>query len=120
MKNLSPKELQLMHLLWRMEKAFVKELVEQFPDPKPHYNTISTTIRVLEEKGYVSHESFGQAHRYFPLIRKEEYQSTAIGDVLKTYFDNSYPKMVAYFAKEEKISPEELKDILRMIANKES
>lgn len=120
MKKLTARELQLMQVLWKMGKAFVKEIIEDLPEPKLHYNTVSTTIRILEEKGFVDHESFGQAHRYFPLVSKDSYQNTAVGDVLETYFDNSYSKMIAHFAKQEKISPEELEEILRMIKNKES
>ncbi len=118
MKKLAPREEQLMQALWRLKKAFVKEIIEELPDPKPHYNTVSTIIRILEKKKLVGHESFGNSHRYFPLLSKEAYQKKAIGDVLKNYFDNSYPKMVAYFAKEENISPEELEDIVRMIKTK--
>ena len=117
MKKLTPRELELMKVLWRMEKAFIKEIVERLPEPKLHYNTVSTTIRILEDKGFVAHESFGQAHRYFPLVSKEDYLKTAVGDVILTYFDNSYPKMVSYFAKEEKISAAEIEEILKMIKN---
>ena len=109
-----------MQVLWKLEKAFVKEIIEQLPDPKPHYNTVSTNIRNLEEKGYVGNEKFGNAHRYFPVIPKEKYQKRAVGDILKNYFDNSYQKIVAYFAEEEKISKEDLEDIIDMIKNKKS
>jgi predicted transcriptional regulator len=117
MKKLAKREEQLMQVLWQLEKAFVKEIIDELPEPKPHYNTVSTIIRILEDKGFVGHESFGNAHRYFPLVSKDDYQKKAIVDVVRNYFDNSYQKMVAYFAKEEKISPEELEDIIDMIKN---
>ena len=118
MQKLAKREEQIMQVLWKLEKAYVKEIIEEFPEPKPHYNTVSTIVRILEEKGFVSHKSFGNTHRYFPTISKDEYQKSAVGDVLKKYFDDSYSKMVAYFAKEEKISEEELNEIIQMIKNK--
>ena len=104
-----------MQVLWVLEKAFVREIIDELPDPKPHYNTVSTIVRILEDKGFIGHKSYGNTHQYFPLISKESYQKEEVGNVLKNYFDNSYQKMVAYFAKEEKISPDELEEIIRMI-----
>ena len=120
MQKLAKREEQIMQILWVLEKAFVKEIVEKFPEPKPHYNTISTMVRILEDKGFIGHVSFGKTHQYFPKITKDEYQKTAVGDVLGKYFDNSYSKMVAYFAQEENISETELEEILKMIKNKKS
>ncbi len=118
MQKLAKREEQIMHILWQLGKAFVKEIIAEFPDPKPHYNTVSTIIRILEDKGFVDHHTFGNTHQYFAKISKEQYQKQALGDVLKNYFDNSYQKMVAYFAKEEKISKDELEEILKMIKSK--
>ena len=115
MQKLAKREEQIMQALWKLENAFVKEIIEELPDPKPHYNSVSTMVRILEEKGFVGHDEFGKSHRYYPLISKEEYQQEAVGDVLDKYFDNSPSKMVAYFAEKEKISEEELKEILKMI-----
>ena len=119
MQKLAKREEEIMQILWRLEKAFIKEIIEEMPDPKPHYNTVSTIVRILSDKGFVGHKSFGNTHQYFPLIQKGDYQKDAISDVLKKYFDNSYRKMVAHFAKEEKISESELSDILDMIKNKD-
>ncbi|MCB0644249.1 MAG: BlaI/MecI/CopY family transcriptional regulator [Phaeodactylibacter sp.] len=118
MQKLAKREEEIMQVLWRLEKAFVKEIIEELPEPKPHYNTVSTIVRILEDKGFVAHESFGNTHRYHPRISREVYQKDAVGDVLKKYFDDSYQKMVAYFAREEKISEADLEEILRMIQNK--
>ena len=120
MQKLAKREEQIMQALWMLEKAFVKEIVEAFPEPKPHYNTISTMVRILEDKGFIGHISFGKTHQYFPKITKEAYQKTAVGDVLGKYFDNSYSKMVTYFAQQENISETELEEILKMIKNKKS
>lgn len=118
MQKLAKREEEIMQVLWRLQKAFVKDVIEELPEPKPHYNTVSTIVRILEDKGFVAHESFGNTHRYYPLIAREAYQKDAVGDVLQKYFDNSYQKMVAYFAREEKISEADLEEILRMIQNK--
>lgn len=115
MQKLAKREEQIMQILWKLEKAFVKDIIAEFPDPKPHYNTVSTIVRILKDKGFIGHENLGSTHRYFPAISKETYQQQAVGDVLESYFDGSYQQMVAYFAKEEKISPEELENILQMI-----
>lgn len=117
MQKLAKREEQIMQALWDLEKAFVKEIVEVLPEPKPHYNSVSTMVRILEDKGFVGHIAFGKTHQYFPKISKETYQQTAVGDVLGKYFDNSYSKMVAYFAQSEKISEDELEEILKMIKN---
>lgn len=115
MQKLAKREEQIMQAFWKLEKAFVKEVVEQLPDPRPHYNSVSTMVRILAEKGFLSHESFGNTHRYFPIISKEDYQRTVVKDVLGKYFDNSYSKMITFFAKEEKINTEELEQIIELI-----
>lgn len=120
MQKLARREEQIMQVLWELDKAFVKEIVEAFPAPKPHYNTISTMVRILEDKGFIAHHAFGKTHQYYPIITKEDYQKTAVGDVLGKYFDNSYSKMVTYFAQQENISESELEKIIEMIKNKKS
>lgn len=107
-----------MKILWKLEKAFVKEILGDIKGNKPHYNTLSTIVRNLEEKGYVGHEAFGNTHRYFPTITKESYRKTFINSTIADYYDNSYKSMVSFFAKEEKISVKELKEIIELIENK--
>ncbi len=108
-----------MKLLWKLKKAFVRELLEAFPGKrKPHYNTLSTMVRNLEEKGFVGHEAFGNTHRYFPLVTREAYRKEYIGDTIADYFDHSYKSLVSYFAREEKISAEELREIIELIEKK--
>ncbi|MEM6318780.1 MAG: BlaI/MecI/CopY family transcriptional regulator [Bacteroidota bacterium] len=120
MEKLAKREEQIMRVLWQLEKAFVKEIIAELPDPKPHYNTVSTIIRILEEKGYVGHKSFGTTHQYFPILQKKnEYQKTEVNNVLKTYFDNSPSQMMLHFAKENKLNEAELQEILEMIKKKE-
>jgi BlaI family transcriptional regulator, penicillinase repressor len=118
MQKLAKREEQIMQVLWSLEKAFVKEIIAGLPGPKPHYNSVATMVRILEEKGFLDHESFGNTFRYFPLILKEAYQRHTVGDIVKQYFNNSYPNMLAFYAKEEKISKAELKEILKLIQSK--
>jgi len=107
-----------MQILWKLEKAFVKEVLAEITEEQPHYNTLSTIIRNLEEKGFVSHHAFGNTHQYFPVVKMEDYRKRFINTAIDTYFDSSYKNMVSFFAKEEKISAEELREILAMIENK--
>jgi predicted transcriptional regulator len=115
MEKLTPKEEEIMQVLWKLEKAFVKEVVQELPSPRPHYNTVSTVIRKMEDKGYVMHEAFGNSHRYYPVVSKEDYRSGFFNNAIKNYFEDSYKNVVSFFAKEEKISVEELKEIIEII-----
>lgn len=107
-----------MQILWKLEKAFVKDVLQEVEDDKPHYNTLSTIIRNLEEKGYVGHNAYGNTHQYFPILTKEEYRKGFMSNAVGNYFNNSYKSMISFFAKEEKISAEELREILEMIENR--
>lgn len=115
MQKLTNKEEEIMKILWQLKKAFVKEIMAEIKDDQPHYNTLSTIVRNLEEKEYVAHEAFGNTHRYYPLISKEDYRKKYINSTLADYYDNSYKSMVSFFAKEDKISVAELKEIINLI-----
>ena len=117
MEKLTNKEEEIMHALWKLEKAFVKEIVSLLPQ-EPHYNTVSTTIRKMEDKGFVKHIAYGKTHQYYPAISKEDYRKTYINKTINNYFENSYKNVVSFFAKEEKISIDELKEIIKLIENK--
>ena len=118
MDKLTNKEEEIMRVLWNLKKAFVKEVIDELPDPRPHYNTVSTIIRNLEEKGYISHKAFGKTHQYFPLVSKEEYRKSFMQKTIQQYFESSYKNVVSFFAREEKISVDELKEIIDHIENK--
>lgn len=120
MATLTNKEEEIMQVLWRLEKAFVKEILDHLPEPKPHYNTVSTVIRKLEDKGMVGHESFGKTHRYYPILKKEDYREEIVEGTVKQYFDNSFKDLVAHYAQSEQITPEELKEIIAMIEQKKA
>ena len=117
MEQLTNKEEEVMQALWKLEKAFVKEIIAVLPNEN-HYNTISPIVRNLEEKGFVSYTAYGKTHQYYPIISKEEYTKRFMNLAMKRYFNNNYKSMVSFFAKEEKISAKELREILDLIENK--
>lgn len=112
MKELTAREEEVMRYFWDEGPLFVKQLVERYPDPKPHFNTLSTYARMLEEKGFLSHEAFGSTYRYFAIISEEEYRNGTLRSVVKKYFNNSYLSVVSSLIKEEDISLEEIRKLL--------
>lgn len=118
MQKLTNKEEEVMHILWKLEKAFVKEIMAEIKEDQPHYNTLSTIVRILEEKGFVSHIAFGNSHQYYPIVAIEDYRKRFMTTAIDNYFDSSYKNLVSFFAEEEKISAEELREILDMIEKK--
>ena len=120
MKKLAKREEQIMQVFWEQGPAFIKEVIPHLPDPKPHYNSVATMVKILEEKGFLDHESVGNVYRYFPLIKREDYQKHDMKDIVEKYFDNSYPRMLAFFAKQQNLSEEELKEIIHMIKTDKS
>ncbi|MEN6453394.1 MAG: BlaI/MecI/CopY family transcriptional regulator, partial [Prolixibacteraceae bacterium] len=113
MKRLTNREEEIMELFWEKGSLFVKEIIDMLSDPKPHYNTISTIVRTLEEKGFVGHEQFGNTHRYHAVISREEFSRNTLKEVIGKYFDKSYAAVVSMFVQEEKISPEEIQELIR-------
>ena len=115
MQKLAKREEQIMQAFWELEKALIKEIIPQLPDPKPHYNSVATMVKILEEKGFLDHETIGNVYRYFPVISRDAYQKFAMSDIVSQYFDNSYPRMLAFFAKQQNLSESELKEIIKHI-----
>ncbi|WP_379087542.1 BlaI/MecI/CopY family transcriptional regulator [Pedobacter sp. UC225_65] len=114
-KDLTKAEEQIMQIVWQLESGFVKEVMDYLPEPKPAYNTVSTIIRILEVKGFIGHEAFGKAHKYHPLISREEYKRHATEKLLGSYFENSVESMFSFFVKEEKLDLGDVDEILKMI-----
>ncbi len=112
MKPLTAKEEEVMRYFWENDALFVKQLVEMYPEPKPHFNTLSTYVRLLEEKGFISHVTLGTTYRYFAVISEEEYRNGTLKNVVKKYFDNSYLSVVSSLIKDENISVEEIRKLL--------
>lgn len=117
LNRLTRTEEQVMQIIWKLEKAFVKEIIAEMEKPKPPYNTISSVVRILEKKGFVDHEAFGKTHRYFPIISKEQYAGFALKQLVGGYFGNSYKSLVNFFASDATDGPpiEELEDMLKEI-----
>jgi len=115
MKNLTKAEEQIMQVLWKIQSGFVKDILEQLPEPKPAYNTVSTIVRILEKKGFVSHKAFGKTHQYHPAVARDEYKEVYLKNFMENYFGNSYQEMVSFFAKHEDLSIMELEEIMKMI-----
>ena len=117
-QTLTEKEAVIMNMLWEHGPLFVREMLELYPEPKPHFNTISTTVRILESKGYVTHEVFGASHRFEAVAQKADFRSRSLADVVRDYFGNSYKSAVSALVEEEKISVDELKEIVDLIESK--
>ena len=112
MKELTAKEEEVMRYFWDKGALFVKQLLEFYSDPKPHFNTLSTYVRSLEEKGFLSHESFGSTYRYYCVISEEEYRTGTLKNIVKKYFDNSYLSVVSSLIKEQDLTVMEVRRLL--------
>lgn len=119
MKQLTKAEEDIMHVLWQLETANVKQIIAQLPEPKPAYNTVSTIVRILESKGFVDYEKQGKGHIYFPLLEKEVYSNQSINKLVDNYFQGSFKSMVSFFMKKNDISLNEMESILKDINKKD-
>ena len=117
MKELTKAEEEIMQLLWSLKQAFVKDIIAEMDEPKPAYNTVSTIVRILQDKGMVSHETLGKSHRYYPLITKEEYSKFKMEHLMSGYFEGSFSKMVSFFMDKKKVNTKELDEILKITEN---
>ena len=117
LKELTKAEDQVMQILWKLQKGFVKDIIEDMPNPKPAYNTVSTIVRILESKGFVDHKAYGKTHEYFPVITKEKYTKFYLNNLIKGYFNGSFPNLVSFFAKENKMDVHELEKLLEELKN---
>lgn len=112
MRKLNQREEQIMQILWRLERAFVKEICAELAAPKPPTTTVSSVVRKLEAEGWIEHEAFGKTHRYFPVIKQEEYIKSSFKRMVNNYFDGSPSRLLSFFAKAEKVEAEELQRLL--------
>ncbi len=118
-KELTKAEEEVMQILWRLKKAFIKEILEKFDEPRPAYSTVSTIIRILQEKGFVNYRAYGRTYQYFPVISKDDYRKTQMSSFVRNYFSNSYQKMVSFFAREDSITVKDMEEIMEMMKNSE-
>jgi BlaI family transcriptional regulator, penicillinase repressor len=117
MKHLTNREEEIMEIFWEKGAIFVKDIIDEMPEPKPHYNTVSTIVRGLEDKGFVGHEQFGNTYRYAAIITREEFSKDTIKNMVGKYFNKSYASVVSMFVEEENISLEEIKELIRLTEN---
>lgn len=115
MKQLTKAEEEVMQQLWELEKCNVAAIIDELPEPKPAYNTVSTIVRILESKGFVDHEKEGKGHLYFPLVKKSDYSNQSINKLVDGYFQGSFKSMVSFFMKKNDMSLSELESILKDI-----
>ena len=115
MNTLTKAEEQIMQILWDKKEGFVKDLLLQFPEPKPAYNTVSTIIRILEKKGFVDHRSFGKSHQYYPLVSREQYRTERFSGLMKDYFNNSMQQVLSYFGSSGSVSMKEADEIIKIM-----
>ena len=117
MKTLSAREEEIMGFFWEKGPLFVKEIVGFYEEPRPHFNTLSTFVRALEEKGYLSHRTFGNTYQYYAVVSRDEFKKKTLKSVISKYFNNSYLGVVSSLVKEEEISLSELKELIREVEN---
>ena len=115
MKQLTKAEDQIMQVLWTLKKGFVKDIIDQLPNPKPAYNTVSTIVRILERKGFVGYTAFGKTHEYFPLIAKEKYTQFYLNNLVKGYFGGSFHSLVSFFAEENKMNLTDIDQLVKQL-----
>jgi len=115
MKELTRAEDQVMQILWQLEKAVVKDIIEEMPEPKPAYNTVSTIVRILETKGFVNHKAYGKTHEYFPLISKDKYTRFYLNNLIKGYFNGSFQNLVSFFTQEEKLKVKDIDQLVKKL-----
>ncbi|MDT0645834.1 BlaI/MecI/CopY family transcriptional regulator [Zunongwangia sp. F260] len=119
MKQLTKAEEEIMHVLWDLEEANVAAIIEELPEPKPAYNTVSTIVRILENKEFVDHRKKGKGYIYFPVIEKETYSNQSMNKLINNYFNGSFKSMVSFFMKKNEMDTKDLEAILKEINKKE-
>ena len=117
MKELTKAEEQVMKILWRIDKGFVKDVLEKMPEPKPAYNTVSTIIRILEKKGFVSYKAYGKTHEYFPIVDMTSYSNFYLKNFIGGYFGGSFQKLVSFFAKENEMDVKDFESLVQHVEN---
>ncbi|MFC2152037.1 BlaI/MecI/CopY family transcriptional regulator [Bacteroidota bacterium] len=115
MTILTKAEERIMKILWKIEKGFINDILEHFPDPKPPYNSVSTIVRVLVKKDIVSFKKYGNTYEYYPLITKEEYRKSQMSRLLKDYYNNSLKQVVNFFSENKNLDVNEVDEVMRML-----
>ncbi len=113
MKNLTRAEEQIMQVIWKLDKAFLREIIDELPNPKPHSNTVATILKILVEKEFVGIHVYGRTHQYYPLVSKDAYSKSTMKTIVKSYFEGSFSNAVSFMVKENSLSLEELEQLLK-------
>lgn len=119
-KELTRAEDQVMQILWQIGRGVVRDIIEKMADPKPAYNTVSTIVRILETKGFVDHKAYGKTHEYFPLITKEKYMRFYLNNMIRGYFNGSFPDLVSFFARDNKLDAKDIEKLLSEVKGVEA
>jgi predicted transcriptional regulator len=117
MKALTKSEDQIMQVLWNLKKAYVKDIIEQLPSPKPAYTTVSTIVRILHKKGFVGYTAYGKTHEYCPLVPKEKYAHFCLNNLVKGYFGSSFQNLVSFFASENNMDVRDIDELIKELQN---
>jgi len=115
MTSLTKAEERIMKILWKIEKGFINDILTHFPDPKPPYNSVSTIVRVLVKKEIVSFKKYGNTYEYFPLVSKEEYRKSQMGNLIKDYYNNSLKQVVNFFSENKNLDIDEVNEVMKML-----
>ncbi len=115
MQKLTKAEEEVMQIIWELNECFVKEILEEMPEPKPPYNTVSSVVRILEKKGFVDFKAFGKTHQYFPIVSKDEYGKSELIKVMDGYFSGSFKNLVSFFSNEKQLTDSEIKELKKII-----
>lgn len=119
LRTLTRAEEDVMRILWQLERAFVKDILAEFPEPKPAYNTVSTIVRILEKKGFVGYTAFGKTHEYYPLVARDAYKRHEVEQLMGNYFENSLSELVSFFMKNQALPVSELDEVIRLLREKQ-
>lgn len=120
MQKLGKREEQIMHIVWELKKAFVKEILEHIPEPQPHYNTVATMAKTLVQKGFLQMEKLGNVYQFSAKVSMEEYRKKDLSSIKQKYFGNSFSKMMAHFSRDEKFTDKEVEELIRLIKSKKT
>jgi len=119
MKELTKVEEEVMQVIWNRKKGLVRDFIEDLPDPKPPYSTISSVVRILEKKGFVNHKAYGKTHEYFPVIAKDDYRKFVLNSLAERFFSGSPRALMSFFAREEKLGLKDMSEIISEIKKAE-
>jgi predicted transcriptional regulator len=115
MENLTPKEEEIMQIIWNLDKCFVKDIIGQMDEPKPAYTTVSSIVRILESKAFVGHNAYGNTYQYYPLVPKEDYRKSTFRSFVQNYFDNSFKNVVSFLVEEKKLTKDEIEELSHIL-----